>query len=106
MQPSVNLFALSALLAQDQEAGRLSTRHLQMLALLCASDRPLRIGEIGLRLGLDAPATSRSVYRLAELGLAELDRSDEDRRIWFATPSKEGLALDARVRAHIETCRA
>jgi DNA-binding MarR family transcriptional regulator len=103
--PSVNLVALSSLLAHDEDAGRLNTRHLQLLAHLCASGEPMTVGTVAAGIGLSHSQTSRIVTKLGTHGLIEKTMNDGDQRLCLVAPTTAGRALDARVRAHVDTCR-
>jgi DNA-binding MarR family transcriptional regulator len=50
--------------------------------LLAAIDRngPLTVGDLVDALGVSQPGVTRSVLRLVEMGLLEIERADEDRR--------------------------
>lgn len=50
--------------------------------LLAAIDRngPLTVGDLVEALGVSQPGVTRSVLRLIEMGLIEIERTDEDRR--------------------------
>lgn len=106
MQPQVHLAALSSLLAHDPDAGRLHVRHLQLLALLCSSGDPVPVHAVAERLGLSQSQTSRVLIKLEDHGLIDRTKLRDDLRLCLAVPTAAGRALDARVRAHVETCRA
>ncbi|WP_198023415.1 DNA-binding MarR family transcriptional regulator [Ensifer sp. WSM1721] len=72
LQADVN--RLSERVGLDVQAGQ--------YPLLAALDRngPLTVGDLVGALGVSQPGVTRSVLRLVEMGLLEIERGDEDRR--------------------------
>lgn len=99
-----HLFAFSAMLAADSEAGQLHTRHLQVIGLLCAQG-PLSVSAVAALTELDGPTISRLAIILAERGLLTRTEAPQDRRMTLLTATQTGRALDARVRAHFAAAR-
>jgi DNA-binding MarR family transcriptional regulator len=60
---------------------------------------PLRASDLVARLGLDKSTVSRQVSSLVELGLVERSADPVDGRAQVLTPSAEGSARLARIRA-------
>ena len=63
--------------------------------LLAALDRlgPLPVGELAQSLGVAQPGVTRSVALLAELGLVEVNPSDDDQRRRIVSLSRSGRRL-------------
>jgi DNA-binding MarR family transcriptional regulator len=102
----VHLAALTSLLASDVEAGQLHTQHLRLLALLCASDRPLSLGQVAAMAGVSAPTASRLIRRLVDREFVSRSTDADNWRTVALTPTQAGRDLDARVRAHVTTASA
>jgi DNA-binding MarR family transcriptional regulator len=94
-----HLWAFSALIAKDAEAGRLHPRHLQILGALCAEVAPIKVTDLAAALGIEPQSLSRHALRLAALGLLKRSESRTDRRITLLAPTKQGRALNDRVMA-------
>ena len=56
-------------------------------------DGPLSMGAISERVGIAPEQATRAVKRLRELGLAETDRSQKNRRMVIATTTERGETL-------------
>ena len=69
-----------------------------LLALL-EDAGPLRAGDLVARLGLDKSTVSRQLSSLVTLGLVDRSADPEDGRAQVLTPSAEGSARLARIRA-------
>ncbi|TFV67338.1 UNVERIFIED_ORG: MarR family transcriptional regulator [Bacillus sp. AZ43] len=69
-----------------------------LLALL-EDAGPLRASDLVARLGLDKSTVSRQVSQLADLGLVDRAPDPVDGRAQVLTPSAEGSARLARIRA-------
>ncbi|TYP87921.1 MarR family winged helix-turn-helix transcriptional regulator [Blastococcus xanthinilyticus] len=69
-----------------------------LLALL-EDAGPLRAGDLVLRLGLDKSTVSRQVASLVELGLVDRVADPDDGRAQVLSPSAEGAARLAGIRA-------
>jgi DNA-binding MarR family transcriptional regulator len=102
MTPAVHLLALSSLLARDPEAGKLHHRHLQVLAQLCLSRKPLTATQIAAALDVRQPQMSRLLLKLENHGM--ISRTDPRHRPMVFCPTASGRALDARVRGHVKAC--
>lgn len=77
----------------------LSITQVRTLSMLAAGGEPLPAGTLAERLGLSAPAMSRSLDALVRYGLAHRRESDEDRRVRLISLSEEGAALTAELSA-------
>lgn len=97
---SAHLIAFTSLLAADEEAGKLNTRDLQVLALLVAGAAPLTVGQVAEALAISSSHCGRLIDRLVQRGLLDRMHSPTDRRICRLVPTKAGRALDKRVSAH------
>jgi DNA-binding MarR family transcriptional regulator len=93
-----HLAALEAMLAQDKDIGRLHTRHVQIVCLLCQHRTPLPVHMVAALAGVDSPRVSRLADKLVERGLVTRSDDPADRRIALLEPTPEGRALDQRVR--------
>jgi DNA-binding MarR family transcriptional regulator len=102
-----HLWAFSALIAADAEAGRLHTRHLQILGALCAEATPVSVSSLAAALDIEQGALSRHALRLADRGLLTRAESPADRRITLLAPTPAGRALNDRMlAAHAATAPA
>ena len=104
--PLAHLAAFSSLLARDKDAGRLNTRHVQLVCLLCAQDGPVTVGHVATMAALPSWSVSRLADKLIDHGLITRTRDTHDDRRVFLAPTAEGRALDARVREHFATATA
>ncbi|CDX37654.1 MarR family transcriptional regulator [Mesorhizobium sp. WSM4935] len=71
--------------------------------LLAALDRlgPLPVGELAQSLGIAQPGVTRSVALLAELGLVEVNPSQDDQRRRIVSLSRDGRRLVDRAKRDI-----
>ena len=103
--PYAHLAAFSSLLARDEDAGRLNTRHVQLVSEICAH-APISIGELAIKSHLSPSQTSRLVDFLTERGFISRTVNPSNRRISLLEPTPAGRALDSRVRAHFVAATA
>lgn len=100
---ATHLAAFSTMLAHDADAGKLNQRDLQLLALLCAHENPLSVGQMATMIGLSSSHAGRVVDKLTLRGFVTRGRDTaNDRRVVMVEPTAAGRALDARVRQHFE----
>lgn len=98
-QHVAHLWAFSALIAADAEAGKLHPRHLQILAAVCAAPEPMPVSAVAQLLGIDHAGLSRHALRLVGRGLLTRAEDPTDRRSTVLAPTAAGRALDARVQS-------
>jgi DNA-binding MarR family transcriptional regulator len=90
--------AILSALAADKTAGRLHTRHLQVIALLAQQHgNPVPVGQIAELLKLPSNAVTRACDRLDDLGLIVRGHPDNDRRAVVVSITPTGVALNRRV---------
>lgn len=104
MTPNVRLEALSSLLAHDPEAGRLNTRHLQLIAALCDARGYMTASEAAAAIRLSPSQTARLIGRLEDRGLVSRWVRFDDQRCHMIAPTRAGRALNDRVRGHVIAC--
>jgi DNA-binding MarR family transcriptional regulator len=98
-----HLAALSALIAQDAEAGQVNTRQLQLLALLSSETEPMTIVAAATRLGVSQSRMSRVASALVDKGLVTSTEDRYCRRAVLLRPTRIGRDLDSRVRGYVAT---
>jgi DNA-binding MarR family transcriptional regulator len=103
---AVHFNALQSLLAHDAEAGALHTRHLILLAAICANGRPMSLIAAADIIELSYEQTSRLVRRLIEAGLLTRQFNPDDARTFTVAPTRQGRALDDRVRSYVAAVSA
>jgi DNA-binding MarR family transcriptional regulator len=100
---SVQLYALSALLAMDDTTRALNVRHLSLLALMCDAARPFSISEIADVQVVSRSFASRLVDRLHEHGLVLRVENAANRTMVTVTATAKGRALHERVQRFLST---
>jgi DNA-binding MarR family transcriptional regulator len=94
---SVQLFALSAMLAMDPMTGGLNPLHLRFLASLCEARLAFSIVELAARHDVSQSVASRVVDRLHRHGLVSRAERATNRTVMDIRATKDGLALNKRV---------
>lgn len=102
---SSHLWAFSALLASDPEAGKLHTRHLQLLALIVEHGQPLARVDAAAVLECSPGIITRTADRLVEIGFLTRRDSALDRRISELEATALGRAVNERIRKYFEHAR-
>lgn len=100
---SDHLAALSSLLEGDKALGALTTRDMQVLAFVNKSKEPLSQTKLAQGLNVSQPHINRIVKKLIGLGHMESVRDPKDNRYTLLTATKEGRAVDTRVKRHFHT---
>jgi DNA-binding MarR family transcriptional regulator len=101
-----HLNALQSLLARDADAGALHTRHLLLLGAICAERKPVSLISAADLIDLSYEQTSRIVRRLIEAGMLERTFDPDDARRMALAPTRQGHALDDRVRSYVTAVSA
>jgi DNA-binding MarR family transcriptional regulator len=99
---SDHLAALTLLLDGDRALDALTQRDLQVLALI-NKKQALSQTKVAEALGVSQPQINRIVKKLIALGHILSERDPKDNRYTILTTTKEGRAIDTRVRRHFET---
>ena len=92
---------LSALLAQDQQASWLHTRHLLALRTVCEHWRPLSVHALAALIDATPSTTSRTADRLVAEGLLTRTDNPDDRRVALLEPTQAGRDLNARIARYL-----
>ena len=89
------------------ESERLSLHQYAVLMFLSeAADRRMRIGDLACHTSLTISGVTRLVNRLADEGLVERVRCDDDGRGFFAVLTQEGMTrLESAYPAHLASAR-
>ncbi|MEV6771537.1 MarR family transcriptional regulator [Nocardia sp. NPDC051030] len=67
-----------------------------LLRILADAEEPMRLGELAVRLGVEAPHVSRQIQRLEKAGYVQRVADPVDRRAQRVGPTPEGrVAVDA-----------
>ena len=103
---AIHLNALQSLLARDADAGALHNRHLLLLGAICAERGPVSLTSAADLIEMSYEQTSRLVRRLIDVGLLERAFDPDNARVHHFTPTSQGVALDARVRAYVTAVSA
>jgi DNA-binding MarR family transcriptional regulator len=90
------------LLASDSDAGKLHTRHLQLLALICENGAPLTRLDAAAVLEISPQAITRTADRLIEVGFLTRTDCPDDRRVSEMDATDLGRAVNERVRSYYE----
>lgn len=104
-ETSTHLWAFSALLASDPEAGKLNLRHLQLLALIVEHGQPLSRVDAAAVLECSPGIITRTADRLVEIGFLTRTDSADDRRVSEMEATPLGRAVNERVRSYFEHAR-
>jgi DNA-binding MarR family transcriptional regulator len=100
---SDHLAALTSLLNGDKALGALTHRDMQVLALISKQRQPISQTKAAEMLKVSQPQVNRIVKKLISLGHLHSERDPKDNRFTILTATKEGRAVDGRVRKHFNT---
>jgi DNA-binding MarR family transcriptional regulator len=89
--------AVTTTALQDVAGAELTFLGWRVLVVLGESSTPMRVGDLGTRIGLSRPSVSKLVSRLARRGLITLAADEGDRRAVLAALSPLGEKLRGEV---------
>lgn len=97
------LTAFSAIVSATAGKDALNLRHMQVLAILCEADRPVRVPDLAQRIKLDRSWVTRIIDLLVKKKLVDRRDDPADRRQMILMPTRIGRNLNARTKETFDT---
>lgn len=92
------LSAFTAIMSATAKKDALSLRHMQILAILCEAEKPIRVPDLARQMKIERSWVTRVIDLLVERRLVERRDDPADRRYMIVTPTRLGRNLNTRTK--------